>query len=93
MQLPVQDLGQPVTDKIYDNQQYDIKRMLSRPRPFLRVLGPGQWFKNGISITKDESGGYYMDASHVNNQGAQKLLGPLLGPVLDNISQMVNTKR
>jgi len=92
MQLPVQETdirgARGVSEETYELQQFEINRVLRSGRwPQLSVIGPGDWFRNGYSVTGDEGGSYYADGNHVSSYGAKKLLAPVLEPIFARISR------
>lgn len=88
MQAPVMDgwcADQPVTYDDYRLQQAEVTSCLADLRSLSIcpiVLGPGKWwFKDGLSVIRDQGGKYYADRDHVGAYGAEKLYRPLLEPV------------
>jgi hypothetical protein len=91
MQAPIKDgAGEdPVSEETYRIQQTEMLKFhaaMSGPDTHCDtppvIIGPAKWwFKNGMSVTRDEAGDYYSDRHHVSTYGGKKFFEPLLEPV------------
>jgi hypothetical protein len=91
MQVPVRGDGyhyQSVSLDTYHLQQSEITRCVDELGPLMapKVLGPGVWFKDGMSILRDAEGEYYIDHDHLSEHGVQVLIRPLLEPVFQQMA-------
>jgi peptidoglycan/LPS O-acetylase OafA/YrhL len=103
MQVPVQEddpldrgSSRGVTKEAYEAQQHELTRFLNFwSSPALTVIGPGKnWFdRDGYSVKGDHGGSFYTDGNHVTRYGAQKLIGPLLEPVFDQIKEDLRAQK
>jgi hypothetical protein len=88
-QPPVQT-GKPVTEDDYEFQQQAINEVLHSRS--LLVIGPGRWFRDGVSLIGDEAGPYYRDHDHANAHGARTLIAPVLEPVFQSLKRQITRR-
>ena len=92
MQVPVLEGRSPlgVTRSDYELQQQQIREVLDEfTSANLVVVGSANdWFDDtGISRTGDGTTKFYSDDHHLNDFGAEKLMGTLLESVFDVIAK------
>jgi len=79
-----------ITRAEYDQQQSAVGALPEIAG--VRMIAPSDWWRNDLSVTEHDGKRLYRDDDHVNEDGAEVLMRPVLAPIFQQMAEDRETR-